>query len=103
MDPIRKIANSRGLKIVEDACQAHGAEYRGKKVGSVGDMGALSFNGTKNMQAGEGGMFVTDNDEYAASSERVRIFGEALRRRVPRPTCLMGWAGTTSPVSSTPR
>jgi dTDP-4-amino-4,6-dideoxygalactose transaminase len=93
MDRIKKIADSHGLVVIEDACQAHGAEYRGKKVGSVGDMAAFSFNGTKNMQTGEGGMFVTDSDEYAGTSERVRIFGESLRPNVPRPYMSygMGW------------
>jgi len=93
MDEIQKIADAHDLTIVEDACQAHGAEYKGKKVGSIGDMGAFSFNATKNMQTGEGGMFVTNNDDYAASSERVRIFGEALRKGVPRPYMShgLGW------------
>lgn len=93
LDPIQKIADSHDLVIVEDACQAHGAEYKGRKVGSVGDMGTFSFNATKNMQTGEGGMFVTNDDEYAASSERVRIFGEALRKGVPRPYISygLGW------------
>lgn len=93
MDAIQKIADAHDLAVVEDACQAHGAEYKGKKVGSIGDMAAFSFNGTKNMQTGEGGMFVTDSDEYASTSERVRIFGESLRQGVPRPYMSygMGW------------
>jgi len=93
MDVVKKIAHSHGLVVVEDACQAHGAEYNGKKAGSLGDMAAFSFNGTKNMQTGEGGMFVTDSDEYAGTSERVRIFGESLRSGVPRPYMSfgMGW------------
>lgn len=93
MDAIQKVADAHGLVVVEDACQAHGAEYKGKKVGSVGDMGAFSFNGTKNMQTGEGGMFVTNSDEYAGTSEKVRIFGESLRPGVPRPYMAggMGW------------
>lgn len=93
MDAIQKIADTHGLVVVEDACQAHGAEYKGKKVGGVGAMGAFSFNGTKNMQTGEGGMFVTNSDEYAVTSEKVRIFGESLRPGVPRPYMAggMGW------------
>jgi perosamine synthetase len=93
MDAIQKVADARGLVVVEDACQAHGAEYKGRKVGSVGAMGTFSFNGTKNMQTGEGGMFVTDSDEYAGTSEKVRIFGESLRPGVPRPYMAggMGW------------
>jgi dTDP-4-amino-4,6-dideoxygalactose transaminase len=93
IDAIQKIADSHGLVVVEDACQAHGAEYKGKKVGSVAAMGAFSFNGTKNMQTGEGGMFVTNSDEYAGTSEKVRIFGESLRPGVARPYMAggMGW------------
>lgn len=93
MDAIQKIADSNGLLVVEDACQAHGAEYKGKKVGGIGAMGAFSFNGTKNMQTGEGGMFVTNSEKYAATSEKVRIFGESLRPGVPRPYMAggLGW------------
>jgi len=93
LDPIMEIADSQDLVVVEDACQAHGAEYKGKKVGGIGDMGAYSFNGSKNMQTGEGGMFVTNSDDYATSSEKVRIFGEALRKGVPRPYMSygLGW------------
>jgi dTDP-4-amino-4,6-dideoxygalactose transaminase len=93
MDAMQKIADCHNLVVVEDACQAHGAEYKGKKVGSIGAMGAFSFNGTKNMQTGEGGMFVTNSDEYATTSEKVRIFGESLRPGVPRPYMAggMGW------------
>jgi dTDP-4-amino-4,6-dideoxygalactose transaminase len=93
MDAIQQIADSHGLVVVEDACQAHGAEYKGKKVGSVGAMGTFSFNGTKNMQTGEGGMFVTNSDEYAGTSEKVRIFGESLRPGLARAYMAggMGW------------
>jgi dTDP-4-amino-4,6-dideoxygalactose transaminase len=93
MDAMQKIADRHNLVVVEDACQAHGAEYKGKKVGSIGAMGAFSFNGTKNMQTGEGGMFVTNGDGYAATSEKVRIFGESLRPGVARPYMAggMGW------------
>jgi perosamine synthetase len=65
MGPIMKIAKAHGLKVIEDACQAHGAIYKGKKVGSFGDGGTFSFYPTKNMSTGEGGM-VTTNDEMVA-------------------------------------
>jgi len=102
MDPIKKIADSHGLVVVEDACQAHGAEYKGKKVGGIGDINAFSFNGTKNMQTGEGGMLVTDNDEYATSSERARIFGETLRPGFTRPYMSygMGWNYKSNELSA---
>lgn len=71
MDPIVEIARRRGLVVIEDACQAHGAEYRGRRVGSIGDLGCFSFYPGKNLGAyGEGGMVVTDN---AAHAERIRM------------------------------
>jgi dTDP-4-amino-4,6-dideoxygalactose transaminase len=71
MRPIMEIARDKGLKVVEDACQAHGAEYHGQKVGSIGDAGVFSFYPTKNMTTGEGGMITTSDPELA---ERARIF-----------------------------
>ncbi len=72
MDPIAEIARKRGISIVEDACQAHGALYRDKKAGSIGDAGCFSFYCTKNLGAyGEGGM-VTTNDP--ALADRVRLY-----------------------------
>src|SRR5262249_39044573 len=71
MDPLLELARERGLRVVEDAAQAHGARYRGRKVGSLGDAAAFSFYFTKNLGAvGEGG-FVTTNDAKVA--EHVRL------------------------------
>ena len=64
MDMIRAIADRHGLAVVEDACQAHGAEFRGRKVGAFGH-GAFSLYGTKNMTTGEGGLITTDDDRLA--------------------------------------
>ena len=61
MDGIKSVAACHGLAVIEDCCQAHGAVYRGQKVGAIGDMGAFSFQSSKNVCAGEGGM-VTTND-----------------------------------------
>lgn len=61
---IRAIADRHGLAVVEDACQAHGAEFRGARVGSFGH-GAFSLYGTKNMMTGEGGLITTDDDALA--------------------------------------
>lgn len=76
MDPIMDIARKHGLVVLEDACQAHGAEYKGRRVGSIGDMGAFSFYPGKNLGAyGEGGMLVTSNDEYARTVRMLRDWG----------------------------
>jgi len=64
MDGLAEFASGHDLKIVEDACQAHGAMYNGKKCGAIGDVAAFSFYPTKNMVCGgEGGMVTTDNEE----------------------------------------
>ena len=71
MDPIIKIAKENDLLVIEDAAQAHGAEYKGRRAGSMGDIAGFSFYPGKNLGAyGEGGAVVTDNPEYA---EKVRI------------------------------
>jgi len=70
MDKIMDIAEKHNLAVIEDACQAHGAEYHGWKAGSLGT-GCFSFYPTKNMTTGEGGMVTTDSKEVA---ERVRLF-----------------------------
>ena len=72
MDPIMEVARKYNLEVIEDACQAHGAEYKGKKAGSIGDVGCFSFYPSKNLGAfGDGGMVVTNSDEIA---QRVRMF-----------------------------
>ncbi len=64
MDDIISIAREHDIKVIEDACHAHGAEYRGRKAGTIGDIGFFSFQASKNLPGGEGGMFVTDNEEF---------------------------------------
>jgi dTDP-4-amino-4,6-dideoxygalactose transaminase len=71
MDAVLQIARKHNLKVIEDACQAHGAEYRGQRVGTLGDISAFSFYPGKNLGAyGDGGAAVTNNRELA---ERVRL------------------------------
>lgn len=70
MDPIMAVARKHRLVVVEDAAEAHGAEYKGRRVGSIGDFGVFSFFGNKIVTTGEGGMVVTNNPDYA---ERVRM------------------------------
>jgi dTDP-4-amino-4,6-dideoxygalactose transaminase len=80
MDPILGIARQRGLVVIEDACQAHGAEYKGRRVGSLGHMGCFSFYPGKNLGAyGEGGMVVTDNVEYTRTIRMLRDWGAEKR------------------------
>ncbi|MCZ7646457.1 MAG: DegT/DnrJ/EryC1/StrS family aminotransferase [Planctomycetota bacterium] len=76
MDPILAVARKHGLKVIEDACQAHGALYKGRKVGTLGHCAAFSFNQNKCLCAGEGGMFVTDDDEALARARQLWSFGE---------------------------
>jgi len=76
MDKIMKIAKKRKLIVIEDACQAHGAEYKGKKVGSLGDIACFSFYPGKNLGAyGDAGMAVTDNKELAEKMRLLRNHG----------------------------
>ena len=69
MDPILKIAKKYNLKIIEDCAEAHGVEYKGKKVGSIGDIGAFSFFANKTITCGEGGMVVTNSKEFAEKAK----------------------------------
>ena len=71
MDAIMAVAHQHGLIVIEDACQAVGVKYKGRRVGTIGDIGAYSFNQFKNINVGEGGALVTNNDEYFA---RARIY-----------------------------
>lgn len=76
MDPIMDIARRHGLTVIEDAAQAVGAEYRGKRAGSIGDYGCFSFFPSKNLgAAGDGGMVVTNNDENAEKLRILRVHG----------------------------
>ena len=76
MDPIMDIARRHNLLVIEDACQAHGAEYKGKRAGSIGDLGCFSFYPGKNLGAyGEGGAVSTNNPEYAHKIRMLRDWG----------------------------
>ncbi len=71
-----EIARRHNLVVIEDAAQAHGAEYKGRRVGSIGDMGCFSFYPGKNLGAyGEGGAITTDNPEYARKMRMLRDWG----------------------------
>ncbi len=76
MDPLLRIAKERGIAVVEDAAQAIGASYRGKRAGTLGTLGCFSFFPSKNLGAfGDGGMVVTDDDDLADRIRRIRNQG----------------------------
>lgn len=79
LDAILAIAKRHSIPVIEDACQAHGAEYRGKKVGSIGQIGAFSLQSSKSLACGEGGLMVTDDQELVERAGRTRMFGETFR------------------------
>ena len=77
MDPIRAIAAAHGLKVLEDACQAHGARYQGRRCGSLGDAAAFSFYPAKNLGAfGDGGALVTNDEATAQQVRMLRNYGQ---------------------------
>ena len=80
MDAINKIAKKYNLYVIEDACQAHGAEYNGKKAGSMGDVGCFSFYPTKNLGClGDGGLITTNNSEVYALAKMLRDHGQSKK------------------------
>lgn len=88
MDPILEIARGYGLKVIEDAAQAHGAEYKGRKAGSLGDAGCFSFYPSKNLGAfGEGGAVTTDDDGLAQTLRVLRNHGQTSKNH----HSVVGW------------
>lgn len=82
MDPILEIARKYRLYVIEDAAQAHGAEYKGKKAGAMGDLGAFSFYVAHIITTGEGGAIITNHDEYAGILRSLRAHGRACKCKV---------------------
>ncbi len=76
MDPIMEIAQKHHLHVIEDACQAHGAVYKGRMCGTLGTAGAFSLNNLKNLCGGEGGLFVTNDQDVLKKGDLVRYFGD---------------------------
>jgi perosamine synthetase len=85
MEPIKALARRHGLFVLEDAAQAHGAEYRGRRAGSLGDIATFSFFGNKIVTTGEGGMVVTDDDATAGRMRLLRTHGMDPHRRYWHP------------------
>ncbi len=75
MDGLRAVADAKGLRLLEDCAQAHGTEYKGRRVGSLGDAGIFSFYATKAMTTGEGGMITTDDESIYEYSRLFRGHG----------------------------
>ena len=79
-DSVKSFAEEQKIPIIEDACQAHGAEYKGKKVGSLGDVGCFSFYPTKNMTVGgDGGMTTTDDEAIVSKIKSIRDNGRKTK------------------------
>lgn len=81
MDELLSIAKRHSLYVIEDACEAHGGEYRGAKVGSLGTVGCFSFYGNKIITTGEGGMLITDNGSIADKARLLRDHGMSKKRK----------------------
>jgi dTDP-4-amino-4,6-dideoxygalactose transaminase len=80
LDALQAVARRRDLLVVEDAAQAHGATFGGRPVGALGASGGFSMQSSKNLAAGEGGLFVTNDDAVAAEAACVRNFGQDILR-----------------------
>ena len=95
MDTLNNIAEKHGLKVIEDCAQAHGAEYKGRKVGSLGHVGAFSFQSSKNLTSGEGGCLLTNDKDIRDRAWAFRDVGRrpgGERWEYPR----LGWNYRTS-------
>lgn len=79
MNPVLEVCRKHNLKVIEDCCQSHGATYRGRKVGTMGDVAAFSLNQNKNLSAGEGGFLTTDDEGIFDTAARLWQFGEIYR------------------------
>lgn len=75
LDAIMAIAKKHNLYVIEDACHGHGGEYKGKKLGSIGDAGCFSFQSSKNLTSGEGGMIITNDDKLYEMMNSLRNVG----------------------------
>lgn len=83
MDAILAIAKKHNLVVIEDAAQAHGASYKGRAVGTMGAAAGFSMQSSKNLSAGEGGLFVTNDEQIYKRANRTRMFGEDTNPRDP--------------------
>jgi dTDP-4-amino-4,6-dideoxygalactose transaminase len=93
MDDIMAIAGKHGLRVIEDCAQAPGAKYKGKLVGTLGDIGVFSLNQHKTITTGEGGWIVTDDDILAKKMQLVRNHGEVIVDKMPEITDVSNMIG----------
>jgi dTDP-4-amino-4,6-dideoxygalactose transaminase len=102
MDPVLAIAEKHGLRVIEDACQAHGSTYRGRKVGTWGDCAAFSLNQNKSLCSGEGGMYVTDDEGLLQAAQQLWSFGETRTPLESRDyhAYAMGWMYRNSDLAA---
>lgn len=98
MTAVCDFANRHNLKIIEDCCLAFGAEFENKKVGQFGDVGIFSFGSTKPIQAGEGGIIVTNQDKLAKKLRAMRSWGEMTQEYGIRDHEVLSWNGRASEV-----
>ena len=104
MDEIVAIARKHNIKVIEDCAQAPGALYKGKHVGTIGDCGVFSFQETKNMMTGEGGMLITDEEEIAEIARMVRNHGEVVLTSQTKRTYrsdMLGWNYRMTEIEAT--
>jgi perosamine synthetase len=105
MDSIMKIAKSKNIKVIEDCAHVHDAEYKGRKLGTIGDIGCFSYQATKLLPGIEGGMFITDNEKYYEKAvvlghyERLSGLSEDSVYRKYQHTC-MGYKYRIHPLSA---
>jgi len=81
MDPVMEIAKKHRLFVIEDAAEAHGAEYKGRKCGTIGDIGIFSFYANKIISTGEGGMVITNDDNFAERSRKIKDLFHSSKKR----------------------
>jgi dTDP-4-amino-4,6-dideoxygalactose transaminase len=97
MGPILELARAYNLRVIEDACQAHGASYNGKRAGSLGDVGCFSFYFTKNLGAyGESGMVVTSDPDIAKKCQMLRDHGQNVKYN----HCMVGTNGRLDEIQA---
>jgi dTDP-4-amino-4,6-dideoxygalactose transaminase len=100
MDPILDIAHARGIAVVEDACQAHGSDYKGRRCGSMGLVSCFSFYPGKNLGAyGEGGAVTTNDAAVAAKIRSLRAWGKRFATSTSTAGSTTAWTACRAPCS----